>query len=217
MEYSKSGWDFLFWPRTWHKRLNKTILTLIPACIFVGIFDVLATSPSIVYDYILTAESKLFTKILLAIVLSALVGFLDVFIFAWPIADLCRYLAKRREKFIVQGFHIILMKSYAYSHLLFIPVLLLNTPTGLHIENLDPQMPFFKRLLIIVLVVYASMQLFWQIGILLRTISVKSKLEFSGKLIVTIAIFIWSNLSGTAIIYLLQIIYRLFLNLDKVS
>lgn len=209
MELSKNEWDFLLWPRTWHKRINSTILTLIPGCIFVGLFDMLGSSPSILKDYILTAESGVFQKSILAILMAVIIGFLDVFCFAWPIADLCKYLARRSEKFIVPGFHVILMKTYAFSHLLFIPSLLLTIPTGLKVENLSQETPFLEHLLVIVLLVYASMQLFWQLGILLRTISVKSKLELSGKLIAGGAIFIWFSLEGGAIGYLIRLAYEL--------
>ena len=51
MEYSKSEWDLLLWPRSWHKRINTASLTLIPGIIWVGLFDVmLVTTNSILND-----------------------------------------------------------------------------------------------------------------------------------------------------------------------
>jgi hypothetical protein len=38
----------------------------------------------------------------------------------------------------------------------------------------------------------ANTQLFWQLGIMLRTIGVKTKLELPGKLIAGAAMFFWS-------------------------
>lgn len=210
MEYSKSKLDFLFWPQTWHKRLDTTWTMLIPGCVFVGLFDVFIFSPSIVNDYLLNQNSGIFLKAVLLIVISTVIGFLDVLCFAWPIADLCRYLARRSESFIVPGFNIMLMKSYAYSHLLFLPVLLLYLPIGLDVDKFTPEMPFLQCLLIIVLRVLDYTQLYWQMGIMLRTVSVKSKLKIPAKLIAAVAMFVWFIFEGVAIGALLQLAYRLF-------
>lgn len=217
METLKSGWDLLLWPRSWHKRLKPSLLMLIPAAVIVGLFDVFGHPYSIMNDHILRAESGFFSRIVLFILISALIGVLDVFLFAWPIADLCRTIAKRKEKYIARGFNIILMKSYAYSHLMFLPVLLLVNPTGLQIESMSVDTPFFTQLIIIILIIVASMQFFWQLGVMLRTVSVKSKLDLSGKLIVGAAIFIWSSLEGEAVRYLISVAYQLFGNMDKIS
>lgn len=119
MEQLKSGWDLFLLPRTWHKRLNASLLSLLPGIAVVGFFNVLSHSRSIVKDFILDNTSDMVEKTLLLIIIMMIVGFLDVFCFAWPIADLCRFIARRNNKFIIQGFNVILMKSYAYSHLLF--------------------------------------------------------------------------------------------------
>ncbi len=209
MEYSKNGWDFILWPRTWHKRINTAVLSLLPLCVFVGLYDVLNADPSILNDYLLAAETGIALKILLAILLSAAIGFIDVLCFAWPIADLCRYIGKRTEKFVAPGFNIVLMKSYALSHLVFLPFLALTMPTGLQTGWLSPEAPLFSFIVLLMV--------FWQLAILLRTVSVKSKLELQGRLIMGAAIYVWFSFEGTAISYLLQLAYELFAVLGKIS
>lgn len=210
MEQLKSGWDLFLLPRAWHKRLNASFVSIVPGFMLVGLFDVLSHSRSILNDYILNAGSGIFGRILLFIVAFVIIGFLDVFCFAWPIADLCRYIARRSNKFIIQGFNIIFMKSYAYSHLIFYPVLLIVNPTGLELERLIQGTNKVTQIVIITLYVWALMQIFIQPGILLRTITIKSKLDFSEKLVVALAIFIWMNLEGEAIRYVIDLAYNMF-------
>jgi hypothetical protein len=207
MEYSKSEWDLLLWPRSWHKRINTASLTLIPGIIWVGLFDVmLVTTNSILNDYIINSSSDAMPKTVFFFIVAIVIGFLDIFCFAWPIADLCRYIAKRSEKFIVPGFNIILMKSYAYSHLPFMPLLLLASPSMVNIEALSQNTSFFAQALMYALVIL----LYWQLGIMLRTISVKSKIKFSGKLIISLAIIAWSSLSAQALLFLINVAYKTF-------
>jgi len=213
MEQLKSGWDLFLLPRTWHKRLNASLLSLLPGIAVVGFFNVLSHSRSIVKDFILDNTSDMVEKTLLLIIIMMIVGFLDVFCFAWPIADLCRFIARRNNKFIIQGFNVILMKSYAYSHLLFYPVLLIVNPTGFELERLGQDTGSVTQIVIITLYVWALLQVAIQPGILLRTISIKSKLEFSEKLMVALAIFIWMNLSGQAIRYILDLAYSMFVSM----
>lgn len=80
------------------------------------------------------------------------------------------------------------MKSYAYSHLIFYPVLLILNPTGLELEKLGQNTSSIAQFAIIALYVWGLMQIFIQPGILLRTISIKSKLDFSSKLVVFVYI-----------------------------
>lgn len=209
MEYSKNGFDFLLWPRAWHKRFNKTLLSLVPLCIFVGIYDVLITRPSILNDHLLAANSGIGLKAVLALLISAAIGFIDVFCFAWPIADLCRYIGKRTEKFVAPGFHIMLMKSYAFSHLVYLPFLALTMFAGLQTGLLSPDAPLYSYIAILLEV--------WQLAILLRTVSVKTKLEASGRLLVGAAIYIWTFFEAIALTYLLRLSYNLFGVMDKIS
>lgn len=213
MEYSKSSWDLLLWPRTWHKRMNSAIPTLIPGIIIVGLFDVLAVPESVLSDFLLGAKTNVSVKVLLFIAVSLIIGFLDVFCFAWPIADLCRYIAKRSQKFISPGFNVVFMKSYAYSHIFFIPVLFYNS---LQEAGTNPGSPFITQFIFRLLILMMSSRIFWQIAIMLRTVSVKSKLQLSGKLIAGFAIYLWSSLEGTAIYYLIRVAYRIFNAVGKI-
>lgn len=209
MEYSKNGMDFLLWPRAWHRRFNTASLLLIPLCFFVGIYDVLNAEPSILNDYLLAENTGLVPDVLLALLISAAIGLIHVFCFAWPVADLCRYIGKRTEKFVAPGFHIILMKSYAFSHLVFLPFLVLTMPTGLQTGWLSPEAPLYSFIVILMV--------FWQLAILLRTVSVKTKLETNGRLIVGAAIYVWSSFEAIALSFLLRLSYELFGVLDKIS
>ncbi len=217
MEYSRSDLDLLLWPRNWHKRLSNVALTLIPGVVIVGFFDMLASPDSILTDFLLTGDPGVPFKLLLFTVCAVFIGLLDVFCFAWPIADFCRYLAKRGEKFISPGFNIVLMKSYAYSHIVFLPILLLTTPTGLQFENIGSGTPFLSRMIVFIIIILIYTQIYWQLGIMLRTVSVKSKLEYSKKLIIAAVMLLWANLSGTAIHFLIRGAYRLFEALEKTS
>ncbi|NLM10644.1 MAG: hypothetical protein GX213_07700 [Clostridiaceae bacterium] len=210
MEQLKSGWDLFLLPRAWHKRLNASLISLVPGFVLVGFFNVLSHSRSILNDFILGTASGVVQKTLLFVITFIIIGFLDVFCFAWPIADLCKYIAKRSNKFIKQGFNVIFMKSYAYSHLLFYPVLLIVNPTGLELEKLGQETNSITQIVIIALYVWALLQILIQPGILLRTISIKSKLNFSEKLLVALAIFIWMNLEGQVIRYVIDLAYKMF-------
>ncbi|NLO40729.1 MAG: hypothetical protein GX115_14830 [Ruminiclostridium sp.] len=209
MEYSRSGLDLLLWPREWHKRFNPSIMLLIPFGIFVGIYDVLNAQHSIVNDYLMTANSGIVLKILLALIIAAIIGLIDVACFAWPIADLCRYIGKRTEKYVARGFHVILMKSYALSHLVFVPLIPLTMPPGLQSRWLNQESMLYSLIV--------SAMLIWQLAILLRTVGVKTKLEYTGKLIVGAAIYIWTTFEGTAIGYLLYLAHSLFGKLAAIT
>lgn len=210
MEQLKNGWDLFLLPKAWHKRLNTSLVSLVPGFVLVGFFNVFCSTRSIFKDFILYANSGVIKRTLLFVVIFTIIGFLDVFCFAWPIADLCRYIAKRRNKFIIQGFNVIFMKSYAYSHLIFYPVLLILNPTGLELEKLGQNTSSIAQFAIIALYVWGLMQIFIQPGILLRTISIKSKLDFSSKLVVFVFIFVWMNVEGQAIRYLIDLAYKMF-------
>lgn len=213
MEQLRSGWDLFLLPRTWHKRLNASLLSLIPGIAIVGFFNLLSHPRSIFKDFIINNTSGIVGKIFLFIIAVLVIGFMDVFCFAWPIADLCRFIARRSNKFIIQGFNIVLMKSYAYSHLLFYPVLLIVNPTGLELEKLGQDTSSVTQIVIITLYVWAIMQTAIQPGILLRTISIKSKLEFPEKLMVALAIFVWINLVSEAVRYITDLVYNIFASL----
>jgi len=216
MEYSRTEWDLLLWPRTWHNRLNSVASTLIPGIIIVGLFDMLTSSDTIITELLSASrESGFIVKILAFIIVSAVIGFIDVFCFAWPIADLCRYIAKRSEKFITPGFNIIFMKSYAFSHIYFLPLIIYMNYAAFRLENIGPETPFISKLLIILLVIMAFTQQFWQLGIMLRTISVKTKLELPGKLIAAAAMLFWSNLTVYAFYYLIGIAHKLLDTIGK--
>ncbi len=202
MEYSRNGLDLLLWPREWHKRFNPSIKLLIPFSVFVGIYDVLNAQHSIVKDYLITANSGMVLKILLALIIAAIIGLIDVVCFAWPIADLCRYIGKRTEKYVARGFQVILMKSYALSHLVFVPLIPLTMPPGLQSRWLNQESMLYSLIV--------SAMLIWQLAILLRTVGVKTKLEYTGKLIIGAAIYIWTTFEGTAIGYLLYLAHSLF-------
>lgn len=210
MEQYKSEWDLLLWPRRWHKRMNTASLTLISGFIWVGLFDVLAGENSIFNDYIINSGSDTLLKVALFFITAGIIGFLDIFCFAWPIADLCRYIARHTEKFIVPGFNIIFMKSYAYSHLPFLPLLLLASPWALELGDTSQNTTLFAKALLYILLVLLYTQQYWQLGIMLRTISVKSKIMFSGKIIIAVAIIIWMSFSGHAIYFLINVAYKAF-------
>lgn len=215
MEQIKSGWDLFLLPKAWHKRLSASMLSLVPGFVIVGLFDVLARPRTILNDFILGAASGFIEKTFLFVITFIIIGFLDVFCFAWPVADLCRYIAKRSNKFIMHGFNVIFMKSYAYSHLLFYPVLLILNPTGLEFEKLGQETSAIAQIIIITLYVWGFLQRFLQPGIMLRTISIKSKLELSGKLIAALFIFVWMNIQGQAVGYLIDLAYKMFDSLYK--
>jgi len=184
-------------------------MLLIPLVIFVGIYDVLNAERSILNDYLITENSGMVLKILLTLIIAVVIGLINVVCFAWPIADLCRYIGKRTEKFVVRGFHVILMKSYALSHLVFVPLLPLTMPPGLQTRWFN-QESFLYAFVVIAM-------LFWQLAIMMRTVSVKTKLEYPVRLIVAAAIYIWSTFEGTAISYLLHLAHQLLGKLDAFS
>lgn len=210
MEQIKDGWDLFLLPKTWHKRLNTSVVSLVFGLLVVGFYNVFSYSKSILNDFIIGTDTGVVKKTLLLILVVAVNGFLDVFCFAWPIADFCRYIARKSNKFIAQGFNVIFMKSYAYSHLVFYPVLLILNPTGLYLQKLVQDTDLLTKIIITIIYVWGLLQIVIQPGILLRTISIKSKLDFSAKILAALAIFVWMDIEGEAIRFTLELAYRLF-------
>lgn len=211
MEYSRNEWDFLLWPRTWHNRLTSVAGTLVPGIIIVGLFDMLTSNETIIARFLSArGEPGFLVRVLAFILISAVIGFIDVFCYAWPIADLCRYIAKRSEKFITLGFNVIFMKSYAYSHIYFLPLIVYVNHADLRIENIGTETPFIIKLFIALIIIMANTQIIWQLGIMMRTIGVKTKLELPGKLIAGAVMFFWGYITGYAFYYLINIAHKMF-------
>ncbi|MDD4681187.1 MAG: hypothetical protein PHP79_09975, partial [Clostridia bacterium] len=69
---------------------------------------------------------------------------------------------------------------------------------------------FFAQALMYAIAILLYTQRYWQLGIMLRTISVKSKIKFSGKLIISLAIIVWLSLSSQALLFLINVAYKAF-------
>lgn len=44
MEQLKNGWDLFLLPKAWHKRLNTSLVSLVPGFVLVGFFNVFCST-----------------------------------------------------------------------------------------------------------------------------------------------------------------------------
>jgi hypothetical protein len=81
MEYSRTEWDLFLWPRTWHNRLNSVVTTLVPGIIIVGLFDMLASSKTIITEFLSASGESGFPARILAFII------IPAFFFALTVVD----------------------------------------------------------------------------------------------------------------------------------
>lgn len=194
--------DFLFMPTTVHRHISRRAIGLVGAFLLVGFFDAILLKNLLREGIFAGPAGLVAVRVALIAILAVLIGTIDVICVMWPVADFARFLARREERFISGGIHVILMKSYSLSHLFFIlpTTLLVYNPvdwssapaawsTGVKIE--------FALLAAILQLVPLV-----QLGIVFRTLGVRSKLELFSRLMVVALMYLWMQIAGEMVIRL---------------
>lgn len=204
-EIPASPMDFLLFPVWVHKKLSRRITGLIFAFLFVGSYDLFFNKNLIKEGFFEGTPGLLILRIFLFIVFALLVGAIDVICTMVPISELAIMIGKRSEKYVSSGLPIILMKSYSVSHLLFIIPTAIFVYSGVNWNLVDMNSAPQIRLLFAILVTVLSFMPFFQLGVIYRTISIRTRIQVFGKLILIFATYFWMNLSGSAVMFFVSI------------
>lgn len=193
--------DLLLLPVDMHRRISRRMPGVFVAMLLVGVFD-LAFYLDWNHTTILNGPPAHIALRLIALAaMAAVVGAVDVVCTIRPIADLARLVAKRREKYVSSGIHIVMMKVYALSHLLLVLPYAYLTFAGIDLDASPTTWSLSVKWGVSVALVLAQVLPFAQLGMLLRTLAVRSKLEVFPRLLVVSALYFWSRLTGEVVAY----------------
>lgn len=190
-----SPMDLLLLPVNVHRRISRRLPGVMLAALFVGAFDLAFQIDWGNVNIFGGSMTSILSRFLVLVLMSPIIGVLDVFIVIWPVADFARLLASRREKYISSGIHAILMKVYGISHLFLLLPYAYLTFSG--IDTHLPSMSWNLSMKIGVSIALALSVLlpFLQLAMLFRTLSVRSKMEFFSRLMVIAVLYFWSELT----------------------
>ncbi len=209
-----SPMDVFLLPVWVHKRISIRLPGLLLAFGFVGAFNLLAFYPEIVSQSVFTGSpTSLLAGIIIFLCLSLVVGTLDVVCTMYPISDFARMIGRRSEKYVNKHISVILMKSYALSHiLLLLPIGIFNF-AGIDWDTISPATPGTIKLLFAFIVILIEFMPYFQLGILYRTLSIRTRIQVFGKLILILAAYFWMQISGTAVVYFGGLAYSVLASL----
>lgn len=204
--------DIFIFPVWLHKRISIRLPGLMAAFLFVGCFDMLFYDNFIEKSVFSGSPGRVFLQFILFIILSFLVGAIDVVFTIYPLADFVQMIGRRSEKYVHRRINVILMKSYALSHLLFVVPYTIALYSGVDWAHVGPFSASRIRMLYAVLAAFLTILPFFQLGVLYRTISIKTRIQTFGKMIAVFAAYFWMQICGTAILYIESIAYSLLLS-----
>ncbi len=130
-----------------------------------------------------------------------------------PISELAAFIGKRSEKFVGNRIYVIMMKSYAISHLIFLIPYSVYVYSGIGWENIDFSSSSQIKLIYSILTVFIIILPFVQLGILYRTLSIRTRIERFGKLILILATYFWMQISGGAITYVTGLFHEIIIKI----
>lgn len=200
-EIPSSPMDVLLLPVWVHKRLSVKPKGLIFAFLFVGFFDMVFHQNLIKEGIFEGGTLTLILRFLLFVIFSFLIGAVDVICTMVPISEFAMMIGKRSEKYVSGGLPVILMKSYAISHFLYIIPSALFVYSGVDWLTVDVTSPQEVRWLFSILLVIFNFMPYFQLGVIYRTISIRTRIQLFGKLILILAMYFWMQLSGEAVIF----------------
>ena len=204
-----SPMDFLLFPVWLHRKISIRLPGLLLAFIFVGCFDLLFYENLIEQSIFVGSPASVLFRFILFIILSFLIGAIDVILTIYPLGDFLQMIGRRSDKYVHKKISVILMKSYALSHLLFVIPYALVLYSGVDWTQVGPVSANQVRVLYAVLATLMPVLPFLQLGILYRTISIRTRIQTFGKMILIFAAYFWMQISGTAILYLESLAFKL--------
>lgn len=209
-----SPMDVFLLPVWVHKRISIRLPGLLLAFGFVGAFDLLAFYPKIVSQPVFTGSIGTFLAgVLVFLCLSLIVGTLDVVCTMYPISDFARMIGRRSEKYVNKHISVILMKSYALSHLLLLVPIGIFNYAGIDWDTISPATPGAIKLLFAFIVILIEFLPYFQLGILYRTLSIRTRIQVFGKLILILAAYFWMQISSTAMVFFGGLAYAVLASL----
>ena len=210
-EIQPSPMDFLLLPVWVHKRLSVKTKGLLYAFLFIGVFDMIFFQDLIDRGFFKGTVKELIFKLVSFILISFIVGAVDLLCTMIPISELAIMIGKRSEKFVSSKMQIIMMKSYAVSHLIFIIPYTIFMYSGVDWNAVDVTSTSQIRLIFAILAVLLNFMPYFQLGILYRTISIRTRIQIFGKLILILATYFWMNISGSAIAFVVSVFQDILL------
>lgn len=201
--------DFFLLPVWLHRKISIRLPGLLLSFVFVGSFDLLFSKNLFEQSIFSGSPLKVMLRIILFLTLSLIVGAFDSIITIYPLGDFLQMIGRRSEKYVHKRISVILMKSYALSHILFVIPYALFLYSGVDWAQVGPVSEGRIRMLYAVLVTLAPILPFFQLGTLYRTISVRTRIQTFGKMILIAAAYFWMQLSGTAITFINSIAFIL--------
>ena len=202
-----SPMDFILFPVWLHKKISFRFPGLLIAFAFVGCFDMFFFDNLFKLPVFSGNIGVLFFRLVFFVLLSLLVGAIDVVCTIYPIADFAQMIGKRSEKYVHKKIAIILMKSYAISHVLSIIPFALAAYSGFDWNQISPVSTGQARMLFAILGTLMPILPLLQLGVLYRTISIRTKIQAFGKLILILAVYFWIGISGNAVVFVEEIAY----------
>jgi len=204
-----SPMDIFLLPVWVHKKISIRLPGLMAAFLFVGCFDMLFYDNVFEQAVFVGSAGRIFMKFLFFMAVSFIIGAVDTVFTMYPVGDFVQMIGRRSEKYVHKNINVILMKSYALSHLLFVVPYALVLYSGVDWSQVGPFSAGRIRMMYAVLATILPILPFFQMGVLYRTISIRTRIETFGKMIAVFAAYSWMQICGTAILYLESLAYSL--------
>lgn len=205
--------DVILFPSWVHKKISVNYKGLLIVFLFVGVFDLVFYKDIFATNLFMGSIEDIILRTILLCVMSIVLGAIDVICVMIPISELAAFIGKRSEKFIHTKFNVIMMKSYAISHLVFVIPYAAYIYSGVEWESIDASSSAHIRLIFSILSVIIFISQFVQLGVLNRTIFLRTRIERFGRLILILAAFFWMQLAGSAVGYIASIFFGIIENL----
>ena len=212
-EIPASPLDIFLLPGWVHKKISEKLPGLIAASFFVGLYDLFYYQNLIDAGFFGGDFKTLLLRVLLFIIFSLLMGAADIFVCMVPVGGLAIMIGNRSGQYTGGRIPVILMKSYALSHIFaFVPATIFIY-SGIDWTNVNASSAGWLRVLFSALVVIITILPYIQLGVVYRTISVKTRIQIFGKFILIFAAYFWMKLTSGIIYYLEAAAQKILLNI----
>lgn len=205
--------DLILFPAWVHKKLSFRINGLIASFLFVGAFDMLLHRNFLEIGYFKGNAMELALRLVVFTFLSFLLGIVDVLCTMVPISDFAKMIGKRSERRINQRMPVVLMKSYALSHILFVVPMILYFYSGIRWGEVNAASSQQIRLLFSVILILITVLPYFQLGVIYRTISVRTQITSFWKFVLILATYFWMRICSGAITYVEDMFLRIMASL----
>jgi len=203
-------WDIFLLPVRVHKNISSSIKGLFPAFLFVGTFNMAFYDNLIKRGYFRGDTVTLGGQILMFLLMSLVIGAMDIICAIVPIAEFAIIIGRRSQKFVHRRIPVILMKSYALSHLLFIIPTAVFVYSGIDWLDVGPSSPQSIRIFFSVIVTLMMLLPYIQFGVFYRTLSVRTRLQAFGKMVLVFAAYYWMKITGEVVLHFTDVFHQFF-------